>query len=277
MTPRDKYRRVKVILDRYLKIINKIARGGNIDPALAKKLGIPQELQPLLERAHKRGQLEVKYENMNLNPEEVERLTREIRPTNNPIFKLTEESVEDGLNYQLDKFRQRVSSTTIDYLKKEFSVIDDVFKDDRPRDSWLASELRKITRDSKQDWDMVVKTELMNSKNEGIAQAIIDGSSPYSNKGLETKVFKRPSPNACKHCRDLYLEKDDKTPKVFSLSELMANGTNYGKKVGEWQPVVGVTHPHCQCMIEVLPDGATFDKDGRMIYERRINDRKAEI
>lgn len=270
MTPREKYRRVKVILDRYLKIINKVARGGKIDPSLAKKLNIPTELQPILERAYKKGQIEIYYPDINLNPIEVENLTREIRPSDNPIYKLSQETVEDGLDYQLDKFRQRVSSTSIEYFKKEFAVIDEVFKDDRPRDSWLATELRKITRDTKQDWDMVVKTELINSKNEGIADALVKGKSPYSNKGLETKVFKRPSPGACNHCASLYLEKDGKTPKVFLLADLIANGTNYGKKTAEWKPVVGVTHPHCQCMIEVLPEGASFDDNGRMIFERKV-------
>lgn len=269
MTPREKYRRVKVVLDRYLKILNKIANGGKIDPKLARKLNIPSELQPILERAYKKGQIEISYPDLDLDPIEVENLTKEIRPSNNPIYKLSQESVQDGLDYQLDKFRQRVSSTSIEYFKKEFSVIDEVFKDDRPRDSWLSTELRKITRDTKQDWDMVVKTELINHKNEGIAEAIVKGDSPYSNKGLETKVFKRPSPGACKHCSSLYLEKDGKTPKLFLLAELIGNGTNYGKKTAEWRPVVGVTHPHCQCMIEVMPEGCVFDENGQIILERK--------
>ena len=86
MTPRDKYRRVKVILDRYLKILNKIAKGGKIDPAIAKKLNIPDEIQPMLDRAFKKGQMEIKYDNINISPEEAERLTKEISPSNNPIY-----------------------------------------------------------------------------------------------------------------------------------------------------------------------------------------------
>lgn len=269
MTPRDKYRRVKVILDRYLKILNKVAKGGKIDPAIAKKLNIPVEIQPMLDRAFKKGQMEIRYDNIDISPEEAERLTKEISPSNNPIYKLTQDSVEEGIEYQLDKYKHKVSSTMIEYFKKDYSVIDEVFKEGKPKDSWLATELRNITKDFKQDWDMVVKTELINHKNEGIAEAIVKGESPYSNKGLETKVFKRPSPGACKHCSRLYLEADMKTPKVFLLSELMANGTNFGKKVDEWKPVVGVTHPHCQCMIEVLPDGCAFDENGKIVFERK--------
>lgn len=272
MTPRDKYRRVKVILDRYLKILSRTAKGGKIDPYIARKLKIPKDLQPMLDRAYKKGYMEVKYNNLNISPERAEELTKEIKPSNNPIYKLSQESVQDGLDYQLDKFRAKVSSTMVDYFKKDYAVIDEVFKDDRPRDSWLASELRKITGDTKQDWDMVVKTELINHKNEGITQAIIDGTSPYSNDGLETLVFKRPSPGACKHCTRLYLEKDLRTPKLFKLADLISNGTNYGKKTAEWLPVVGVTHPHCQCMIEIMPKGCKFDENGRIViaknYER---------
>lgn len=270
MTPREKYRRVKVILDRYLKVLNKVARGGKIDPSLAKKLNIPVKFQSILERAYKKGKVDISHPDIDLDPSEFEKLIREIKPSDNPIYKISQECVQEGLDYQLDKFRHKVSSASIEYFKKEFSVIDEVFKDDRPRDTWLATELRKITQDTKQDWDMVVKTELINSKNEGIADGIIKGNSPYSNKGLETKVFKRPSQGACKHCSSLYLEEDGKTPKIFLLADLIANGSNYGKKTSEWKAVVGVTHPHCQCMIEVLPDNATFDENGRMIFERKV-------
>lgn len=269
MTPREKYRRVKVILDRYLKILSKTAKGGKIDPYIARKLKIPKELEPMLQRAFKKGSMEIQFDNNNLSPEEANRLISQVKPSNNPLYKLTQEVAQDGFDYQLDKFRQRVSSATIEYLKKDFSVIDEVFKDDRPRDSWLATELRNITRDTKQDWDMVVKTELINHKNEGIADAIIQGKSPYSNEGLKTKVFKRPSRGACKHCTSLYLEDDMKTPKLFLLSDLVANGTNYGKKTADWKPVVGVTHPHCQCMIEVMPEGCYFDENGNIAIERK--------
>lgn len=48
----------------------------------------------------------------------------------------------------------------------------------------------------------------------------------------------------CNHCRRLYVGPDG-APRIFRLAELEANGSNVGRKVGEWRPVVGPTHPHC--------------------------------
>jgi len=79
----------------------------------------------------------------------------------------------------------------------------------------------------------------------------------------------------CPHCRRLYL-KPDGTPKVFSMKQLLSNGTNYGRKTADWKPVVGATHPNCRCHNNMLPDGFGFDKNGDMEFKNADYKHKAE-
>jgi len=64
--------------------------------------------------------------------------------------------------------------------------------------------------------------------------------------GAEVKVFKNVFPGACRHCIRLYLTGGiGSKPKLFTIEELQANGSNIGRKVADWKPVVESTHPFC--------------------------------
>jgi hypothetical protein len=54
----------------------------------------------------------------------------------------------------------------------------------------------------------------------------------------------------CQWCRRFYTNADG-TPKLYKLSELQANGSNFGKKKRDWLPTVGPTHPRCRCQLHV--------------------------
>jgi hypothetical protein len=78
----------------------------------------------------------------------------------------------------------------------------------------------------------------------------------------------------CKKCHGLYLNVNG-TPKVFKMSELIANGSNYGKKAADWKPCLTSLHPNCRCLLsEVSPgwgfrsgsDEQTFIKIGHNEY-----------
>lgn len=84
----------------------------------------------------------------------------------------------------------------------------------------------------------------------------------------ETLVFKRPTPRACKQCVKHYLEEDGVVPKVFKLSEILANGDNYKKKMVDWKPVWGTMHPNCHCTRHIIPNDMMFDKEGDMIPKK---------
>lgn len=40
-------------------------------------------------------------------------------------------------------------------------------------------------------------------------------------------------------------------PRLYQLSELIANGTNVGKPKSAWKAVIGPTHPNCRCILKL--------------------------
>lgn len=52
----------------------------------------------------------------------------------------------------------------------------------------------------------------------------------------------------CTWCEKFYKNADG-SPRLFTLAELQANGSNYGKPKREWKPTVGKTHPRCRCQL----------------------------
>jgi hypothetical protein len=66
----------------------------------------------------------------------------------------------------------------------------------------------------------------------------------------------------CRHCIKAYLTNGiGSQPKIFKLSTLEANGTNVGKKVNDWLPVVGGMHPYCRCNLHKLLSGQEWDEE----------------
>ena len=121
----------------------------------------------------------------------------------------------------------------------------------------LKKELRARTKDFTRDWNRVSVTEKVNAMNQGQADA-------YAIKHGDPEVYKQPFADACRHCLRLHIGPDGH-PRIFRLSTLTGNGTNVGRKSADWQAVVGVTHPHCQCQLIRVPDGWGFDEDGDLV------------
>jgi hypothetical protein len=65
-------------------------------------------------------------------------------------------------------------------------------------------------------------------------------------------------------CLKAYLGPDGK-PRVFTLRELVSNGSNFGRKQKDWLPTLEAMHPWCVCDLVRLPDGWGFDEDNNMV------------
>jgi len=134
----------------------------------------------------------------------------------------------------------------------------------------IAARLAKATRDSRHDWELVTATELNNLVCEGKAAAIVAKSGKR-----EPRVYKKPKKDACAYCKALYLADDGITPRVFLLSDLIANGTNEDRPRGKpsldgasatmWKATLDSTHPYCQCQLYELRPGYVFDERGVQI------------
>jgi len=138
---------------------------------------------------------------------------------------------------------------------------------DRKTISELRTDLFHRIDDRFKDWQRVAHTEMASSIQNGIYNDIRENSK----HGSDQLVFKRPSPDACSHCKRMYLESDGITPLIFKMSELSAS--NIGKKAADWEPTIGPVHPWCQCQLQMVPDGFEFktSKDGNaeLVYTGR--------
>lgn len=81
----------------------------------------------------------------------------------------------------------------------------------------------------------------------------------------------------CRFCINLYLTSGiGSEPKLFKVSELMANGTNIGRKTKDWKPTLLLpVHPNCRCLARRYMKGDIWDKETRMFkqpenYERKV-------
>lgn len=122
----------------------------------------------------------------------------------------------------------------------------------------VRSRILEHLNDGARDLDRIASTELQRAHDMGRAHDIAE------RYGADARVFKRTGKDACKSCHAAY---DDESgqPRIFLLSELQANGDNFGKKQKEWLPTVGPLHPNCHCTLYRMPTGATFDDEGRIV------------
>ena len=120
------------------------------------------------------------------------------------------------------------------------------------------------------DWGRVVETEMQNIYELGAAQRIA------KEHGIDAKVYKTVYGGACNFCIRFYTTNGiGSKPRIFKLADLMANGTNVGRKQKDWLPTVGPVHPFCRCVINWLPDDYIWS-DERQRFEMKPYKRKIE-
>lgn len=91
------------------------------------------------------------------------------------------------------------------------------------------------------DMERVERTELAHAHNHGAAVALAAQAAAAGEPDPE--VYKFVSPRACRHCRRIWGPLT--APNRYRLSEVIANGDNFGRKAADWRPVVGPIHPNC--------------------------------
>lgn len=117
------------------------------------------------------------------------------------------------------------------------------------------------------DLHRLAHTEMWSAKCNGEVDAILNNESPFTNEGAEAIVYIKPSKNACNKCKQLYLETDGTTPREFRIADLIANGSNYGKKQADWKACIPPLHPNCMCPINIKPKDTEFDSQGNLVYK----------
>lgn len=122
----------------------------------------------------------------------------------------------------------------------------------------ITRELGIKTSDWERDLGRLVATESHNAYEEGRASEIAH------KHGSDALVYKDVYSGACTSCIKAYLTGDiNSEPKIFKLSQLIANATNIGKKSKEYLPVLGAMHPNCRCTLNVYQEGLSWDAKKR--------------
>lgn len=149
---------------------------------------------------------------------------------------------ENNQGYKYNALQNLDRSEEFDKLVKESTV------------SKLKQKLRDTTGDVNRDWLRVATTVMSEAIGNGSVDRIVTENSDKD--AGEVYVYRIVVNDAalCKYCRRFYMD-DDGSPKVYKLSTLLGNGSNFGKKKDSWLPVVGATHPNERCsqVIELKP------------------------
>jgi hypothetical protein len=122
----------------------------------------------------------------------------------------------------------------------------------------LASALAHVQETFLRDWRRVARTELVEAHGQGAVASLI--ARHPSQAGADTPeipqilVYKITSVNSCAHCRRIWIGADG-APRLYPLSEVLANGTNEGRKAEDWRAVPGPIHPNCTegALLEYTP------------------------
>lgn len=129
----------------------------------------------------------------------------------------------------------------------------------------IVSEIGTRTQDWQRNLLRIAETELQSCFQQGICQQILRESGP------KATVFKEVYPGACKYCIKFYLTDGiGSQPREFKLSDLIANGSNIGRKQADWLPVVDATHPFCRCNLLKLEDNYEWDEEAEKYRLKKI-------
>tara|TARA_R110000824_G_scaffold39430_10_gene119303 strand:- start:527 stop:1543 length:1017 start_codon:yes stop_codon:yes gene_type:complete len=117
----------------------------------------------------------------------------------------------------------------------------------------VASKLGWKSDEWGRDWNRIAQTEMQGAYNDG---QVIRAIKVY---GDRARVARIPHPDACQYCISLFLEGGK--PIIFSVEELVDNGTNVGRKAREWQATIWPVHPNCRCDTQVVPPNFAFNDE----------------
>lgn len=271
LTP-SQIRQIKKVIEEHMSVIMELTIGDmKVSPETLKKIGVPKSVSNLITDSYKYGKLTtVMNKNLSkMSPQEVNDMLKKLKVSSRQQKSM--EYLKAKTQLSIDNLTQRMTSAVItsalqnqlDMYQAIGQVVPEAVKKNTDRYK-VVQQLRDLTQDWERDWHRVAHSEMWDAKVQGEANAIMDNESPISKKGKDTMVFKRPAPNACNKCKQLYLEADGITPKLFKITELQANGSNYGKKQADWKPTLGILHPNCMCPLSVMPDGYKFDSSGQL-------------
>jgi hypothetical protein len=128
----------------------------------------------------------------------------------------------------------------------------------------LVNDLRNKTNDIQTDWKRILVTELNKIHNRASINEIAHRNKGKSNDDILVYCIGPLDAFTCSECIKFY--HDGGSYKIYRLSELKANGTNYGKKRTAWSASVPPLHVSCRHRLVELPQGFSLDENGKVYF-----------
>jgi hypothetical protein len=128
--------------------------------------------------------------------------------------------------------------------REEGRNVYDLLRDKEATQKHLGQALNDTVKEWRNRWKLICDTELARASNYGAMDAILHSN---QNKSPEEIVVYKVGPHdgsVCSECQQFWFWEDGVTPRVYLMSELIAGGSNIGRKRRDWKPTVDNTHPN---------------------------------
>ena len=181
--------------------------------------------------------------------------------------KVVADHLKNSLKEYFDRIKYRTNKAVLDELltQQKDNIIDKEIMEGKLDPRRLARILREKTGDVYTDFSRTAATELNVARNMGQLSRVIENNPGKDPSDILIYFIGPKDSSTCKFCLDMY--HDGASYKIYRLSEVLANGSPYGKKLEIGGPVyIAPAHPLCRHhMVELLP-GFTLDDNGRQMY-----------
>jgi hypothetical protein len=166
----------------------------------------------------------------------------DIKGLGNRINKDTMEIFIEASKLDRLKYQKIIRESTKEVLKDRGTVKD------------LATKLGEKTKDWARDFNRIADYNMHSAYQQGIVTQLLE------QEGEDCEVFYTVYKGACKHCVETYIL-DVKTgePRIFKLKDIIANGSNIGRKVKDWKASINPIHPWCRCTIHKKPENSEWN------------------
>lgn len=149
--------------------------------------------------------------------------------------------------YKFNALQNLDRTESMDELVKESSI------------GKVKQRLRDSAKDANRDWGRIALTEMSNAIGIGSVDRIVTDNKDADLDDVYVYRVIVGDALTCKYCRRFYGDVGE-PPKLYKLSTLLNNGSNYGIKQDAWKPVAGATHPNTRTsqVIELKPGFAVL-------------------
>jgi len=264
--------RVKAAIARHHAEIKSLVLGTNPEDSLIRLAYLHSFLNPPTTEDAPRSYVGAKLE-VALNPEKVPSGETTENTLNEADSHLS--TLIDGLEAAtMTQISTLIQANNTEYHRNALiNPTRTALQDDLVREGTLGDlkqKLRGTAPKAQRKWRSIVLTGLSDAVGNASVDRIVDDHLKEEGRlnADEVFVFRQIVGDAatCVFCRKFYGDVGE-IPKVYKLSTLLGNGSNYGLPKASWAPVVGSTHPNTRTsQVIELPSGFTPVAGGSMEF-----------